>query len=216
MVNKLIWLLIFFNLSIFTFTNIIGISIAQTQAPAQVVVPPQAQPSPTSPLPPPVEKAKDVEPKAKTAQKETVCNCIEPAVTAIQKAYTSLEEDEWPSAIKISTDALNLVSSLSKTCMCPEVNIYQNVAKAYLNYAKAGNLLDGQDEPDCVVAKKLYEDVISWLGNSIPQILNTEISANAKNIQEYAKEELQFVKEECEEKEPPPKQPQQKSTGSKQ
>lgn len=211
MFKRSIWVLIFFNLSIFT--NIISTSIAQTQAPTQVIPSPQLAASPL----PPAEKAKDVEPiKAKTAQKEPVCNCIEPAVIAIQKAYTSLEEDEWPSAIKISTDALNSVSNLSKTCKCPEVSVYQNVAKAYLNYAKAGNLLDGQDEPDCVVAKKLYDDAILWLGTSIPQIPNTEVSANAKNIQDYAKEELQFVKEECEEKELPAKQPKQKPAGSKQ
>lgn len=141
-------------------------------------------------------------------KKAAECACAKPASDAIQKAYASLEEDEWSAAIKSSTDTLNSINTLSAKCKCPEVAIYQNVAKAFLNYAKGGNLLDGEDNPDCKKAKELYDTAISLLKDSIPKITNQEVKTNTTNIKEYAEEELQFVKDECEESVPT-----KKSTG---
>ena len=188
------------------------VSLAQTQVAPKVVAPVQ----PTSaPSPQPAEKEVDLKTKtAPTEKKVALCPCLDPIIIAIQKAYNSLEEDEWPTAIKISTDTLNTITSISKTCKCTEVTDYQNVAMAYLNYSKAGNLLDGEDEPDCKVAKKLYEDAIGWLETSISKITNSEVSGNARSIQEYAKEELQFVKDECQESQSPAKSPPQKPPSS--
>lgn len=170
------------------FNTTCSILLAQTPTPASQQTP-QATPAP----------------QAKSAQQVApACKCLEGVVVIVQKAYASLEEDEWPSAIKISTDALNTINTLAKTCKCPEISAYQNVAKAFLNYAKGGNLLDGQEEPDCKAALKLYDEAISWLKDALEKITNSEVKANAKSIKEYAEEELQFVKDECEE--PPPKQ----------
>ena len=152
--------------------------------------------------------------KAKPQAKETACACLEAGIALVQKAYISLEEDEWPVAIKNSSDALDSINKLSKTCKCPELPIYQNIAKAYLNYAKAGNLLDGEEEPNCKVAKKLYQDSINWLEKSITKVA-TEVSSNAKSIKDYATEELQFVIDECEESEPIAKDEKSKSPAKK-
>lgn len=187
--------------------------ISQVNSFAQAPAPEKA-PAETAKQPLKVEQpvAKGAELKEKAAPKaQTVCACLESAVSALQKAYTSLEEDEWPTAIKVASDTFNTINSLAKTCKCPEVVFYQNIGKAYLNYAKAGNLLDGEEEPNCKVAKKLYEEAITWLETSISKVTNKDVSSNAKSIQDYAKEELQFVKDECEEPESPAKQ--QKSTG---
>lgn len=161
------------------------------------------------------EEVPQVDLKAKAQVKPTACACLEPGITLVQKAYTSLEEDEWPVAIKSSSDALNEINKISKTCKCPEVAIYQNIAKAYLNYAKAGDLLDGDDEPDCKIAKKLYQDAINWLDASITKVSSTDVSSNAKSIKEYANEELQFVMDECEEAAVPAKEEKSKAASKK-
>lgn len=135
--------------------------------------------------------------EAKAEPKKATCPCLEPGVEPIQKAYLSLEEDEWPAAIKVCTDTQKAINDLAKTCKCPEVAVYQNIAKGYLNYAKGGNILDGDDSPDCKVALKLYDEAIKLLSDSIPKITNLPVKTNTQNIRDYCKEELDFVKDEC-------------------
>ena len=142
------------------------------------------------------EPSKETHLQERKAQKAS-CPCAKPAIDSIQKAYTTVEEDEWGKAIKACKDAIASISNLAKTCKCPEVDAYRKVAEAFLKYAEGGNHLDGADEPNCPFALKLYTDAISLLKDAIPNISNEAVIQNANNIQEYAKEEQQFVKDEC-------------------
>lgn len=176
-------------LTLFIFSN--NSSFAQTQKPEQ----------------PPSQAAPQADLQARGAgQKTTECICLKPAVDAIQKAYTSLEEDEWPGAIKICKDTIEAIKTLSKTCKCPDVAVYQKTAEAFLKYAEGGNHLDGADEPDCAYALKLYDEAINSLKDSLPKITNAQVKENAKSIWEYAQEEQQFVKDECQGSQPVPVQ----------
>ena len=126
-----------------------------------------------------------------------ICDCLKGAVDSIQKAYVSLEEDEWPAAIKTTKDAISTINTVAKTCACPETMAYQKIAEAYLKYAEGGNHLDGADEPDCPYATKLYSDAIILLDAYISQITNPAVQENAKDVEGYVKEEKEFVDEEC-------------------
>ncbi len=141
--------------------------------------------------------------------KDGLCGCLKGAVDAIQKAYVSLEEDEWPAAIKATKDAINTINTLSKTCACPETVAYQKISEAYLKYAEGGNHLDGAEEPNCPFATKLYSDAITLLDAYIPKISNASVKENAEDIKGYVKEEKEFVDEECS-----GTQSQEKSTGA--
>ena len=132
-----------------------------------------------------------------TEAKSGLCACLKGAMDAIQKAYVSIEEDEWPTAIKSTKDAISTIGTVSKTCTCPETIAYQKVAEAYLKYAEGGNHLDGAEEPDCPYATKLYSDAITLLDAYIPKITNAAVKGNAEDIQSYVKEEKEFVDEEC-------------------
>ena len=129
--------------------------------------------------------------------KDGLCGCLKGAIDAIQKSYVSLEEDEWPAAIKITKDTITIINTLSKTCACPETVAYQKVSEAYLKYAEGGNHLDGAEEPDCPFATMLYSDAITLLDTYIPKISNATVKANAEDIKGYVKEEKEFVDEEC-------------------
>ena len=129
--------------------------------------------------------------------KSGICDCLKGAIDAIQKAYVSLEEDEWPAAIKSTKDAITTINTVSKNCTCPETIAYGKLGEAYLKYAEGGNHLDGAEEPNCPVALKLYADAIKMLDESIQKVSDEKIKSNAKNIKEYAVEEEQFVKDEC-------------------
>ena len=63
--------------------------------------------------------------------KSGICDCLKGAIDAIQKSYVSLEEDEWPAAIKTTKDAISTITTLSKTCACPETVAYEKIAGAY-------------------------------------------------------------------------------------
>lgn len=126
------------------------------------------------------------------------CTCLDPGNKAILKAYGSLEEDEWPKAITEVKVAVEAIENLSKTCKCPDVDVYKKVVDSFLKYAQGGNHLDGADEPDCPFALKVYADAISGLNETLPKITNKQVKDNVQNILEYAKEEEQFVKDECE------------------
>lgn len=152
-----------------------------------------AQESSGSPMPP-AEKATEA-PKLP----EGKCACAEPAVEALGKAYISLEEDEWPDAIKVCSDALNKVKELEKGCACPELPAYKDVATAYISYAQGGNILDGEEDIDCAKATKLYEGAISLLKTVTPKIQNEKIKREVNSVQEYCEEENEFVKDECQE-----------------
>lgn len=163
---------------------------------------PQAAPAPQAQAPTAVEPKAEV--KAKT---EDACPCLKPGIDLIQKAYNSLEEDEWKDAENASKNAQTFIMTLAATCKCPEVASYQKIADAYLKYAQGGNHLDGADQPDCPYALKLYTDAISNLKDAIPNITNSEVKTSATNIQDYADEELQFVKDECEDVKAAPAKP---------
>lgn len=161
-------------------------SKAQTQNPPQKVEQKQAKP-----------EATNVQIKTVTSKEITKCACHMPAVEAIQKSYVSLEEDEWPAAIKSCTNALTAITTLQKTCKCPEVNDYKNVAQAFLNYAKGGNHLDGEEDPNCELVTKLYTESIKLLEETLPKLKDEKLKENVQNIRDYSKEELEFVKDEC-------------------
>ena len=133
----------------------------------------------------------------KAVEKSNLCDCLKGAIDAIQKSYVSLEEDEWPAAIKTTKDAINTISTLAKTCACPETVAYQKLTEAYLKYAEGGNHLDGAEEPNCPYATKLYSDAIVLLDTYIPKITNATVKENAEDVKEYVKEEKEFVDEEC-------------------
>jgi len=168
-------------------------SFAET-APVKKNVPSQPAPSPT------IKKQviQSDKPKEQTAEvKDGLCDCLKGAIDAIHKAYASLEEDEWPTAIKTTKDSITTINTLSKTCICPETIAYQKIAEAYLKYAEGGNHLDGAEEPNCLYATKLYSDAIILLEAYIPKVTNTAVKENARDVQGYVKEEKEFVDEEC-------------------
>lgn len=172
-------------LVIFLVSSINNYSSAQT---APVAMTPQAVPAGTNKKP---------EAASQPALKSGICDCLKGAIDAIQKSYVSLEEDEWPGAIKVTKDAINTINALSKTCVCPEIIAYQKIADAYLKYAEGGNHLDGAGEPNCPYATKLYSDAIALLENYISKISNATVKENAEDVKEYVKEEKEFVDEEC-------------------
>ncbi len=178
----------------FIFNN----SYAQAPSPAPQAAPAVQAAPPPQPVQPAQPKAQvtpaQAQPQAPQAEE---CPCLKPAIDVVQKAYSALEEDEWPDAIKVSKDAITTIKTLAKTCKCPEVAAYQQVTESFLKYAEGGNHLDGADEPNCPFALKLYIDAIASLKDAIPKIINTDVKSNATNIKEYAEEELQFVKDEC-------------------
>lgn len=145
---------------------------------------------------------KEVEEKEEVSKKTLSreagdCTCVEPIEKALSKAYISLEEDEWPKAIKVCTDAVNKVKELEKTCKCPVIPVYKDVANAYLSYAKGGEILDGEEEIDCIKAVKLYDDAIKLFEKSVPMILNEKLKQEASLIADYCSEEKEFVEDEC-------------------
>ncbi|MBI1858927.1 MAG: hypothetical protein HYR97_07450 [Candidatus Melainabacteria bacterium] len=125
------------------------------------------------------------------------CECEKPAIEVLSKAYISLEEDEWPAAIKACTDAETKITELEKTCKCPSIPIYKKVAKAYSNYAKGGNILDGEEDIDCLKATKLYEEAEKLFEESLSKILDEKLKKEASLISDFCVEENEFVKEEC-------------------
>lgn len=143
------------------------------------------------------EAGKEGDLQARKAQKASGCNCLQPASDAVQKAYVSIEEDEWVKAIKTCKDSISAIKTLSKTCKCPEVAEYQKIVEAFSKYAEGGNHLDGAEKPNCPYALKLYDDATAILKDSIEKVSEEKVKTNAKNILEYAKEEQQFVKDEC-------------------
>lgn len=140
---------------------------------------------------------------AQNESKSTACTCLKPGIDAIQKAYASLEEDEWPKAITECKNAIAAINSLSKTCTCDEVNAYKSAADSFLKYAEGGNHLDGADEPDCPYALKTYSSSITGLQSALGKILDKDVKTSVKNILEYAQEEELFVKDECIDKKKP-------------
>lgn len=157
---------------------------------------------------PAASQAPVAEPKAEIKAKvDDACPCLKPGVDLIQKAYNSLEEDEWKDAEAAAKNAQTFIKNLTSTCKCPEIASYQKIADAYLKYAQGGNHLDGADQPNCPFALKLYSDAISNLKEAIPNITNAEVKTSATNIQDYADEELQFVKDECEDAKTQPAKP---------
>ena len=130
---------------------------------------------------------------------EGKCACAESTVEALGKAYISLEEDEWPDAIKVCTDALNKAKELEKSCTCPELPAYIDLATAYISYSQGGNILDGEEDIDCAKATKLYDGAIKLLTVAIPKVLNEKVKREATSVKEYCEEENEFVKDECQE-----------------
>src|SRR3989338_8368754 len=173
-------------LALFISFSIQSISFAET---APAVKKPQAAP---------VIKKQVAQPEAAQGTATSgICGCLKGAIDSIQKAYVSLEEDEWPAAIKATKDAIAAINTVSKDCACPETIAYQKIAEAYLKYAEGGNHLDGAEEPNCPYATKLYSDAITLLETYIPKITNLAVKENAEDIKGYVKEEKEFVDEEC-------------------
>ncbi|MBI3590830.1 MAG: hypothetical protein HY094_05565 [Candidatus Melainabacteria bacterium] len=148
------------------------------------------------PKAPGATKAQEVM-KAPEVPKAPECACAKPARDAVEKAYGSIEEDEWVKAIKACNDAGLTIKGITKTCTCPEVPIYQKVVEAFQKYAEGGNHLDGAEQPNCPYALKLYSDAIDVLSSSLDKIPDDKIKEKVKNVKEYAQEEQQFVKDEC-------------------
>ena len=142
-------------------------------------------------------KLMDKKNQKKQAVESGACTCLQPAIDAIQKAYSSLEEDEWPKAIGECKNTIATINNLSKSCTCEEVNAYKTAADAFLKYAEGGNHLDGADEPDCPYALKTYSASIAGLQSAQDKITDKGVKTSVKNILEYAQEEELFVKDEC-------------------
>ena len=162
------------------------------QPPVQAESKPKVEEKKTAPAP-------EIQTITKTLkEKETEeCNCQKPVRDAIDKAYVAIEEDEWASAIKVCTDAQIAVKNLSKICTCLDAATYKNIAQAFLDYAKGGDILDGEKEPDCEAANKLYTETIKLLNEALPKVKDIKLKENIENIKDYSKEELEFVKDEC-------------------
>ncbi len=133
----------------------------------------------------------------KQAVEGGACACLKPGIDAIQKAYASLEEDEWPKAIGECKNTIASISALSKSCTCPEIAAYKAISDSFLKYAEGGNHLDSADDPDCPYALKTYSASIAGLKDSLEKITDKDVKTSVKNILEYAQEEELFVKDEC-------------------
>ncbi|GEM_PF-7118037 len=142
------------------------------------------------------QQKKPTQPQAQPVE-GGACACLKPAIDAIQKAYSSLEEDEWPKAIGECKNTIATINNLAQSCTCEEINAYKSTADAFLKYAEGGNHLDGADEPDCPYALKTYSASISGLQGAKDKILDKNVKTSVKNILEYAQEEELFVKDEC-------------------
>lgn len=190
-------LIIRFLISLILSFMVCNVSLAQTQNTKQQK-PQEAKSQPT-----PQAQIKKQEPQStpqtQVQGKDTavVCNCQKPVLDIIDKAYVSLEEDEWPAAIKVCTDALTTVKNLSNTCTCLDTPLYKSIAQGFLNYARGGDILDGEKDPDCKAADKLYTDAIKLLEDAMPKIKDAKLKTNVESIRDYCKEELEFVKDEC-------------------
>ena len=183
-----------------------NVSFAET-APAKKAVTPS--PAPAAVVKKQVTQTETPKEQAVEVKKSGLCDCLKGAIDSIQKAYLSIEEDEWPTAIKTTKDAISAINTVSKTCACPETVAYEKIAEAYLKYAEGGNHLDGAEEPDCPYATKLYSDAITLLETYVPKITNPAVKENSEDVKGYVKEEKEFVDEEC-----GGAQPQEKSKGA--
>lgn len=194
---------------LFILVVLISVLTANNISMAQDVAKPKPADSPKAVEPKAVEKESNLQDrkvqkvpapeiqKAPQAQKAPECACAKPAKDALEKAYGSIEEDEWVKAIKACKDAGVTIKGIGKTCNCPEVTVYQKVVEAFQKYAEGGNHLDGAESPNCPYALKLYSDAIDILTTSLDQIPDDKIKEKVKNVKEYASEEQQFVKDEC-------------------
>lgn len=144
-----------------------------------------------------VEKESTLQERKGAKKTDGGCQCIKPAVEALERAYNSVEEDEWAKAIKTCKDSITAINTLAKTCKCPEVAQYQKVAEAFMKYAEGGNHLDGAEEPNCPYATKLYADTVGILKDTTDKIPNEKVKEYARSIKEYALEEQEFVNDEC-------------------
>src|SRR3989338_3564856 len=134
----------------------------------EAMSPPEQAPAPEAKPEVMAEVKQEVKPEAMTdamaeAKKLPECPCLKPATEALGKAYISIEEDEWPKAIKTCKDSIQAIKNLGTTCKCPEVAEYQKIVEAFLGYAQGGDYLDGTEKPDCEKARKMYGDTISAL-----------------------------------------------------
>lgn len=128
---------------------------------------------------------------------DPACACLKPAADAVEKAYSSVEEDEWEKAIKACKDSVTAIKNLAKTCKCPELPEYQKTAEAFQKYAEGGSHLDGAEEPNCPFALKLYSETIKSLGEATTKISDEKVKEYVSNVKDYAEEEEEFVKSEC-------------------
>lgn len=175
----------------------LNISFAEdtAQPPAKVETP-SAAPAPQKP------EVKPTEPKveAKARVVPSGCSCEEEITKILDKSYTSLEEDDWPDAIKVCTDTLSKIKELENTCKCEVLAVYKDVAQGYLNYGKGGEKLESDVDlqgKECDDATKLYADAIALFEKSIPKITNEKIKKQVETIKQFSTEENEFVKEEC-------------------
>ena len=185
-------LIAFFIFSVIASNNSFAQEPQKSAPPTKTVETPKAA---EKPLEQAVEKDSNLQ--ARKAQTKPACVCLQPAADLLNKAYGSIEEDEWTKAIKICKDSIVTIKNLEKTCKCSEISDYKKIIEAFLKYAEGGNHLDGAEDPNCPLALKLYADAIKMLDESIQKVSDEKIKSNAKNIKEYAVEEEQFVKDEC-------------------
>ena len=131
------------------------------------------------------------------------CKCLETkdfsASGLLEKAYNSVQENEWDKAIddckKVAADLKNQ----EKKCLCGghQLTQYQKIVKSFQQYAEGGKDLDDSDKPNCEKVLKLYNDAISTIKDTIPQIGNLKVRKLAEEIQNYASEEKEFAEDEC-------------------
>ena len=132
-------------------------------------------------------------------KKQLACKkCLGLGDQILLDTYLAVEEEDWNSGIKTCEEGINAINDLSQRCgACPEPQEYIKVIGAFRKYAEGGIHLDGAEEPKCSFAIQLFTDTINDLESSLQTISSQQAKFKIKNIRDYAKEEKQFVSDEC-------------------
>jgi len=94
------------------------------------------------------------------SQVQPGCGCLETkgfsASGLLEKAYNSVQEDEWDKAIDVCKKVQADLKEHEKKCKCQQLIDFQRIVKSFGDYAEAGRDLDNSDKPNCDKVLKLY------------------------------------------------------------
>ena len=135
------------------------------------------------------------------SQAPASCKCLETkdfsATGLLEKAYNSVQEDEWDKAIDVCKKVAGDLKDHEKKCKCQQLTDYQQIIQAFQKYAEGGRDLDNSDKPNCEKVLRLYNEAISTLKEAGGHLGIGKARKLAEEIQNYASEEKEFAEDEC-------------------